>query len=219
MSENFSIERIKLIRAYGAKVVITPAAAKGSGMVKKAVELSREHGYYYCNQFDNPANPEYHANTTAAEILDAFRGKSLDYFVSGYGTGGTFTGVGSVLKVARPKCKLILAEPELAPLVSKGTYSPHQIQGWTPDFIPGTLDTSLQDGVEVVSNEVSVRYSRLLASKEGIFCGISAGATFAAAVNVAKKAPVGSGILCILPDTGERYLSTELHNFSDESVL
>jgi cysteine synthase A len=217
MADSFSVERRKLIKAYGAKVILTPGAERGTGMVKKALELANQHGYYYCQQFDNEANPIYHSNTTAPEILDAFRSKNLDFFVTGYGTGGTFTGVARVLRVARPDCKLVLAEPDVAPMVEKGTFAPHPIQGWTPDFLPGTLDKTLYDELCPVSGADAIAYAKLLASKEGIFCGISSGGTFAAALKVAEKAPKGSNVLCVLPDTGERYLSTLL--FKDITEL
>lgn len=209
MSESFSVERRTLIKAYGAQVILTPSSQRGSGMVKKAQQLAFENGYFNCNQFDNESNPEYHSNTTAVEILDSFRGMNLDYFVTGYGTGGTFTGVSRVLRVARPNCRLVIAEPEVSPLVSQGISNPHTIQGWTTDFIPSNLDTSLPDEVVLVSHDEAFEYTRLLSTKEGIFCGISSGATFVAAYKVAEKAPEGSNVLCILPDTGERYLSVE----------
>jgi cysteine synthase A len=210
MADSFSIERRKIIKAYGGKVILTPAVERGSGMVKKAEELAKEHGYFLTRQFDNQANPTYHMNTTAPEILDAFRGKSLDFFVSGWGTGGTYTGVSKVLKVARPSCKIVLTEPEAAPLVTQGNWASHPIQGWTPDFVPSILDKTLYDEHVLISGSDAIQAARSLASKEGIFCGISSGGTFAAAVKIASKAPKGSNILCILPDTGERYLSTIL---------
>jgi len=210
MSDSFSVERRRLMRILGAKVVLTPAAERGSGMVRKAKQLSEERGWFLADQFNNPANPEYHRNTTGPEILDAFRGERLDYWVTGWGTGGTLTGAGEVIKLARPECKIILVEPEGAALVSGGTFNPHKIQGWTPDFIPGVLNKKLPDKVLTVNDIEAVESARLLASKEGILCGISSGATFAGALKLAKEAPQGSNILVMLPDTGERYLSTVL---------
>jgi len=210
MADSFSIERRRLMRILGAKVVLTPAAERGSGMVKKAKELSQERGWFLADQFQNPANPEYHRNTTGPEILDAFRSERLDYWVTGWGTGGTLTGAGEIIKLARPNCKIILAEPEGAALVSGDKFNPHKIQGWTPDFIPGVLNTKLPDEIVKISDTESVEAARNLASKEGILCGISSGATFAAGLKVAAKARAGSSILVMLPDTGERYLSTIL---------
>jgi len=198
------------MRILGAKVFLTPAAERGSGMVRKAKQLSEERGWFLADQFNNPANPEYHRNTTGPEILDAFRGERLDYWVTGWGTGGTLTGAGEVIKLARPECKIILVEPEGAALVSGGTFNPHKIQGWTPDFIPGVLNKKLPDKVLTVNDVEAVESARLLASKEGILCGISSGATFAGALKLVKEAPQGSNILVMLPDTGERYLSTVL---------
>lgn len=210
MTETFSIERRKLMRAYGAKVVLTPAAERGSGMVRKAKELAEKHGWFLASQFDNPANPAYHRNTTAPEILRDFAGKRLDYFVTGWGTGGTLTGVGEVLKVARPDVKIIASEPVGAALLSGKEWQPHKIQGWTPDFVPAVLNRSVADEIVPVDDVVARDTSRALAQKEGIFVGISAGATVAAALQVAKDAPEGSVLLAMLPDTGERYLSTFL---------
>jgi cysteine synthase A len=210
MTETFSVERRKLIRAYGGKVLLTPAAERGSGMVRKAAELAKKHGWFLANQFDNPANPAYHRNTTAPEILRDFAGRRLDYFVSGWGTGGTLTGVGDVLKVARPQVKIIATEPAGAALLSGQAWQPHKIQGWTPDFLPGVLNREIAERIVPVDDVLSRDTSRALAQKEGIFVGISAGATLAAALEVAKDAPDGSVLLAMLPDTGERYLSTFL---------
>jgi cysteine synthase len=210
MSETFSIERRKLIRAYGGKVLLTPAAARGSGMVQKAAELAEKHGWFLARQFENPANPAYHRNTTAPEILRDFAGRRLDYFVTGWGTGGTLTGVGEVLKVARPEVKIIATEPAGAALLSGKEWQPHKIQGWTPDFVPGVLNRSVADTIVLVDDVLARDTSRELAQKEGIFVGISSGATLAAALKVAADAPKGSVLLAMLPDTGERYLSTFL---------
>ena len=172
MVETFSIERRRIMKALGAKVILTPAAERGSGMVKRAEELAKEHDWFLAKQFENPANPEYHRNTTAPEILRAFAGRSLDYFVSGWGTGGTITGTGEVLKSARPEIKIIGTEPENAALLSGNEWQPHKIQGWTPDFIPKVLNTDVTDDVILVSDEDSIATARELAQKEGIFCGI-----------------------------------------------
>ncbi len=210
MSETFSMERRKLIRAYGGKVILTPAAERGSGMVRRAQELAEKHGWFLARQFENPANPAYHRNTTAAEILRDFAGERLDYFVSGWGTGGTLTGVGEVLKVARPEVRIITTEPAGASLLAGKEWQPHKIQGWTPDFVPAVLNRAIPDG-NIPVDDVSARdTARRLAAEEGLFVGISAGATFAAALKVAESAPEGSVILAMLPDTGERYLSTFL---------
>jgi cysteine synthase A len=210
MTETFSIERRKLIRAYGGKVVLTPAAVRGTGMVDKARELATKHGWFLASQFDNPANPAYHRQTTAAEILSDFAGRRLDYFVSGWGTGGTLTGVGEVLKVARPEVKIIGAEPAVAALLAGKEWASHKIQGWTPDFLPSVLNGKVVDQLLGVDDVVARDTSRALAQKEGIFAGLSSGATLAAALEVAKTAPEGSVLLAMLPDTGERYLSTFL---------
>jgi cysteine synthase len=210
MTETFSIERRKLIRAYGAKVILTPAAERGSGMVRKAEELSRKHGWFLARQFENAANPAYHRSTTAPEILQDFAGKRLDYFVSGWGTGGTLTGVGEVLKLARPHTKIISTEPAGASLLSGKEWAPHKIQGWTPDFIPAVLNQSIADQIIPIDDVLARDTARQLAAQEGIFVGISAGATLAAALRIAEKAEQGSVILTMLPDTGERYLSTFL---------
>jgi cysteine synthase A len=210
MSETFSVERRKLIRAYGGKVLLTPAAARGTGMVQKAKELAQKHGWFLASQFDNPANPAYHRQTTAPEILRDFAGRRLDYFVSGWGTGGTLTGVGEVLKVARPTVRIIATEPAGAALLSGKEWQPHKIQGWTPDFVPAVLNRAVVDDIILVDDVLSRDTSRALAQQEGIFVGISSGATLAAALQVAKDAPEGSVLLAMLPDTGERYLSTFL---------
>lgn len=210
MAESFSIERRKLMRALGAKVVLTPKEAKGTGMVVKAKELADRNGWFLARQFENEANPAYHRNTTAPEILRDFAGRPLDYFVSGYGTGGTATGVGHVLKVARPEIKIIGTEPAGAALLKGDEWTPHKIQGWTPDFIPEVMDTSVFDEVLPVTDDEAIATAKDLASKEGIFCGISSGGTLAAALKVAADAPDGSSLLAMLPDTGERYFSTPL---------
>jgi cysteine synthase A len=210
MAESFSVERRKIMRMLGAKVILTPAAERGTGMVKKAEELAKKHGWFLASQFENPANPAYHRNTTGPEILSDFAGKRLDTYVSGWGTGGTITGAGEMIKLARPETKVVLAEPENAALVSGKQFTPHKIQGWTPDFIPKVLNTKVADRIVQVSDADAITSARLLATKEGIFCGISCGATFAAALAVARESAPGSVILAMLPDTGERYLSTAL---------
>ncbi len=210
MAETFSIERRKLMRAYGAKVILTPAAERGSGMVRKAKELSEKYGWFLARQFENPANPAYHRSTTAAEILQDFAGQQLDYFVSGWGTGGTLTGVGEVLKVARPDVRIVTTEPEGAALLAGKEWQPHKIQGWTPDFIPAVLNRNIADQNIPIDDVTARDTARRLASEEGLFVGISAGATLAAALKVAESAAEGSVILAMLPDTGERYLSTFL---------
>ena len=210
MVETFSIERRKLMKALGAKVILTPAAEKGSGMVKRAKELADQHGWFLARQFENDANPAYHRNTTAPEILSDFAGKRLDYFVSGWGTGGTMTGVSQMLKAARPDINIVITEPENAALLSGGEWAPHKVQGWTPDFVPKVLDKTVADQLVLVSDDESIAAAKNLAQKEGIFCGISAGATLAAALKAAKTAEAGSSFLVMLPDTGERYLSTPL---------
>ncbi|MBP6534901.1 MAG: cysteine synthase A [Arenimonas sp.] len=210
MSETFSIERRKLMRAYGAKVILTPAAERGSGMVRRAQELAEKHAWFLARQFENPANPAYHRNTTAAEILQDFAGRQLDYFVSGWGTGGTLTGVGEVLKLARPEVKIITTEPAGASLLAGKEWQPHKIQGWTPDFIPAVLNRTIADDNIPVDDVTARDTARRLASEEGVFVGISAGATLAAALIAAENASEGSVLLAMLPDTGERYLSTFL---------
>jgi cysteine synthase A len=210
MSDSFSVERRKLIRILGAKVVLTPAAERGSGMVRKAEELAAKHGWFLARQFENPANPEYHRNTTGPEILRDFAGQRLDVWVSGYGTGGTLTGVGEMLKLARPGIRVVATEPEGAALLSGREWNPHKIQGWTPDFVGAVLNRSVYDEIVTVTDIEARDAARELAAKEGIFCGISSGGTFAAARKVAEKAPNGTVLLAMLPDTGERYLSTIL---------
>lgn len=218
MVETFSIERRKIMKALGAKVILTPASERGTGMVKKANELASQYGWFLADQFRNPANPEYHKNTTAVEILSDFRNHDLDYFVSGWGTGGTITGVGTVLKTARPNINIIAVEPELAPLISKNQWEPHKIQGWTPDFIPEVLDKGVIDEFVMANDERSIETSQELARKEGIFTGISGGATMLGALLIAEKAPKNSTFCVMLPDTGERYLSSPLfENITEDS--
>jgi cysteine synthase len=210
MSDSFSVERRQIMRAYGAKVVLTPAAERGTGMVKKAAELAEKHGWFLARQFENEANPAYHRSTTGPEILSDFAGKRLDYFVTGYGTGGTVTGAGQILRAARPDLQVVISEPEGAQLLGGKEFTPHKIQGWTPNFIPAVLDRTVFQHRIPVSDADSIAAARALAHKEGIFCGISSGATFQAGLEVAKTAAPGSVILVMLPDTGERYLSTPL---------
>jgi cysteine synthase A len=210
MAESFSIERRKIMRGLGAKVILTPAAERGSGMVRKAEELAEKHGWFLARQFENPANPEYHAQTTGPEILSDFAGRRLDYWVTGYGTGGTMTGAGQVLKAARPDVTIVATEPAGAALLAGKEWSPHKIQGWTPDFIPEVLDREVYDELRSVSDDRAIEVSQQLAHNEGIFTGISSGATLATALEVAENAPEGSVILAMLPDNGERYLSTPL---------
>ena len=210
MVETFSIERRKIMKALGARVILTPAAERGSGMVARAEALAKQHGWFMASQFENPANPAYHRNTTAPEILRDFAGHDLDYFVSGWGTGGTMTGTGQILKVARPDIKIIGVEPQEAALLSGNPWSPHKIQGWTPDFIPEILDPSVTDELVLVSDEASLETARDLARFEGIFCGISCGATMAGALKIAAEVAPGQTFCVMLPDTGERYLSTPL---------
>ena len=210
MSDSFSVERRKLMRALGAQVILTPAAERGSGMVRAAEAFAAEHGAFLARQFENPANPDYHAATTGPEILRDFAGRRLDWFVTGYGTGGTLSGAGRVLKAARPDLKIAVCEPEGASLLAGKDWQPHKIQGWTPDFIPAVLDRDIFDRIEAVNDVVARDTARALATQEGIFCGISGGGTFAAALAVAKTLPAGSAVLAMIPDTGERYLSTIL---------
>ncbi|MEG3790221.1 cysteine synthase A [Lysobacter sp. CCNWLW3] len=210
MTETFSVERRKLMRAYGAKVILTPAAERGSGMVRKAAELAARHGWFLARQFENPANPAYHRSTTGPEILRDFAGKRLDYFVTGWGTGGTLSGAGQVLKLARPDLKIIASEPAGASLLSGKDWQPHKIQGWTPDFVPAVLDRGVADEIRPVDDVLARDTARRLAAEEGVFVGISAGATVAAALQVAEQAAAGTVLLAMLPDTGERYLSTFL---------
>ncbi|MDJ0748858.1 MAG: cysteine synthase A [Woeseiaceae bacterium] len=216
MADSFSIERRKIMRGLGARVILTPAAERGTGMVRKAEELAEEHGWFLARQFENPANPEYHRNTTGPEILRDFAGRRLDFWVTGYGTGGTMTGAGAVLKAARPDLKVVATEPAGASLLAGNEWQPHKIQGWTPDFIPDVLDRDVFDELRSVSDERSIQVSRELAAKEGIFTGISAGATLATALDVAGDADEDAAILAMLPDTGERYLSTPLFEGVEE---
>ncbi|SRR6056297_2624186 len=210
MVETFSIERRKLMRALGAKVILTPAAERGTGMVRKAEELAEKHGWFLARQFENQANPAYHRNTTGPEILRAFANRRLDYFVAGWGTGGTISGAGEMLKLARPDLKVIATEPENAQLMAGKEWTPHKIQGWTPDFLPKTLNQSIADQIIPVSDEESRDTALALASQEGIFCGVSGGGSVAAALKLAEQVPEGSTIVAIVADTGERYISTYL---------
>ena len=210
MSDSFSIERRKLMRAYGARVILTPAAERGTGMVRKAEELAKRHGWFLARQFENEANPAYHRSTTGPEILRDFAGQRLDYFVSGWGTGGTLTGAGEVLKLARPDIQVVATEPANASLLAGGEWHSHRIQGWTPDFLPSVLSRTIADQIIPVDDVLARDTARRLAREEGIFCGLSSGATVAAALEVAKQAPQDSVLLTMLPDTGERYLSTFL---------
>ena len=210
MVETFSVERRKIMRMLGAKVILTPAAERGSGMVRRAAELAAKHGWFLARQFENEANPAYHRQTTGPEILSDFAGRRLDYFVSGWGTGGTITGAGEMIRLARPEVRIVATEPAGASLLAGAEFKPHKIQGWTPDFVPAVLNRSVPHEIVPVTDDESIAASRALASKEGIFCGISSGGTFAAALRVAEKAPAGSVILAMLPDTAERYLSTAL---------
>jgi cysteine synthase A len=210
MAESFSIERRKIMRGLGAKVILTPAAERGSGMVRKAEELAEQHGWFLARQFENAANPDYHASTTGPEILSDFAGKRLDYWVTGWGTGGTMSGAGRTLKAARPNLKIAATEPAGAALLAGDEWQPHKIQGWTPDFIPKVLDTEVFDELHTVTDARAIEVARELAANEGIFTGISGGGTLATALAVAEGAEPGSVILSMLPDTGERYLSTPL---------
>ena len=236
MAEPFSIERRKLMRFLGAKVIITPAAARAVGMVKKTEELAEKHGWFYTRQFENEANADMHSRTTAKEILDDFKGERLDYWVTGFGTGGTLKGVARVLAKERPETKIVVCEPDEAPMLSSGidqqrnkdgsaaaahpAWKPHPMQGWSPDFVAKLAGDAIASKAisEVlrIENAEAMKCSKELAKKEGIFVGISSGGTFAGALKVAAEAPKGSTILCMLPDTGERYLSTPL--FADVSV-
>jgi cysteine synthase A len=238
MADSFSIERRKLMRFLGAKVILTPRAAKGMGMYLKAKELADANGWFLARQFETPANATIHENTTGREIVADFKGKKLDYFVTGYGTGGTFTGVGRVLRKEMPRTKIILCEPASAALVSSGTpqprgsdhgpsaghtaWTPHPIQGWTPDFIPHVLqeglDKKFHDQLITIAGPAGMEWSRKLAKQEGIFTGISGGSTFGAAMQIAEKAAAGSVILAMLPDTGERYLSSPLFEGIPEAM-
>jgi cysteine synthase A len=210
MVETFSVERRKIMRMLGARVILTPAAERGSGMVRRAEELAKKHGWFLARQFENPANPSYHRQTTGPEILSDFAGRRLDFFVTGWGTGGTLTGAGEMIRLARPEVRIVATEPAGASLLAGAEWKPHKIQGWTPDFIPAVLNRAVPHEIVPVTDDESMAASRALAAKEGIFCGISAGGSFAAALKVAEKAERGSVILAMLPDTGERYLSTPL---------
>ncbi len=236
MAETFSVERRKLMRFLGAKVVLTPAAERGMGMVRKANELAETHGWFLTRQFENEANADMHSRTTAREIIDDFAGARLDYWVTGFGTGGTLKGVARVLAKERPDTKIVVCEPDEAAMLSSGApqqrnpdgspaaghpaFKPHPMQGWTPDFIPkltaDAVDTGVIHRIVRIQNAEAMRWSRELAQKEGVFVGITAGGSFAGALKVAADAPKGSTILCMLPDTGERYLSTPL--FADVPV-
>ncbi|MDE2250221.1 MAG: cysteine synthase A [Gammaproteobacteria bacterium] len=210
MVETFSIERRKIMRMLGAKVILTPAAERGTGMVRKAAELAAKHGWFLARQFENPANPAYHRSTTGPEILADFVGKRLDYFVTGWGTGGTLTGAGEMIRLARPDVRITAAEPEAAALLSGKPFAPHKIQGWTPDFVPAVLNRNVPDRIVTVTDTEAIDAARQLARQEGLFVGISSGGTFAAALKVAREAGPGATILAMLPDTGERYMSTAL---------
>jgi cysteine synthase len=218
MSDSFSVERRKLMRILGAKVILVPAAERATGMVKKAEEMAKSKGWFLARQFENPANPEYHRQTTGPEIIRDFVGKRLDWWVTGYGTGGTLTGVSDMLRKARRDTKIAVVEPEGAALLAGKEWKPHKIQGWTPDFVPAVLDRKSFDELVTVSDTEARDAARDLASKEGIFCGISSGGTFAGARKIAEKAAKGSVILAMLPDTGERYLSTILFEGINEGT-
>jgi len=217
MVETFSVERRRVMKALGAKVILTPAAERGTGMVRRAEELAKKHGWFLARQFENEANPSFHRQTTGPEILSDFAGRRLDYWVSGWGTGGTLTGAGEVIKLARPEVKIIATEPEGASLLAGKEWKPHKIQGWTPDFIPAVLNREIFDELVTVTDEESRDWARALATREGILVGLSAGGTLAAAVKVAERAEPGSVLLAMLPDTGERYLSTFLFEGIDEN--
>jgi cysteine synthase len=230
MAEQFSVERRRMMRFLGAKVVLTPQAQRGFGMVVKAIELAKTHGWFLTRQFENEANPDYHTKTTAREIVDDFKGEKLDYWVTGYGTGGTLKGVARVLRKEMPETKIIVCEPEDAQLIGSGAeqarnpdgspsaphpaFKPHPMQGWTPDFIPKITSDAVAmkviDKLIPIPGPEAIKMSQELAAKEGIFVGITSGATFAGALRIAQQAPKGSTILAMLPDTGERYLSTPL---------
>jgi cysteine synthase len=210
MAETFSVERRKIMRALGAKVLLTPAAERGSGMVRLAEELAHKHGWFLARQFENPANPAYHRQTTGPEILRDFAGRRFDYWVTGWGTGGTLTGAGEVIKKARPEVRIVATEPAGASLLGGREWQPHKIQGWTPDFLPDVLNPQVHDQLVTVTDEEGKEMARRLAREEGIFVGISAGATLAAGIKAAERAAPGSVLLVMLPDTGERYLGTYL---------
>jgi cysteine synthase A len=236
MAESFSVERRRLMRFLGAKVVLTPSALRATGMVAKTIELAKTHGWYYTRQFENEANPDVHSRTTAREIIDDFAGRELHSWVTGYGTGGTLKGVARVLRAESPKTRIVVCEPTDAPMLTSGepqarepdgspaaghpAWHPHPMQGWAPDFVPkltsDAVDAHLIDEVLTIAGPDALQRSRELATKEGVFVGITAGATFAGALKVAESAPPGANILCMLPDTGERYLSTPL--FADVPV-
>jgi cysteine synthase A len=218
MSDSFSVERRKLMRALGAKVILVPAAERGTGMIKRAEDYAKKNGAFLARQFDNPANPAYHRSTTGPEILQDFAGKRLNWFVTGWGTGGTLTGAGEMIKLARPDVKIVATEPEGAAMLSGKEWAPHKIQGWTPNLIPSVLNKNVADQIIPVNDTVARDTARELATKEGIFCGISSGGTFAAALAVAKQAKSGDVILAMLPDTGERYLSTILFEGINEGT-
>jgi cysteine synthase A len=238
MAESFSLERRKMMRFLGAKVVLTPAALKGSGMLAKAVELAKEHGWFLVRQFENEANADAHSRTTAPEILEAFADEGLDYWVSGFGTGGTLKGVSRVLKEKSPKTKIIVCEPDNVPILASGIpqkreqdgsiieshpmFRPHLMQGWSPDFIPklaeDVVTAELIDEIVPINGDDALRLAKSLARDEGIFVGISGGATLAGALAVAENAGPGSNVLCMLPDTGERYLSTPLFEGISEDM-
>jgi len=223
MVETFSIERRKIMRAFGAKVILTPAAERGSGMVRRAEELARKHGWFLARQFENPANPAYHRQTTGPEILQDFAGRRLDFWVTGWGTGGTLTGAGEVIKAGRPEVRVVVTEPAGASLLGGKEWKPHKIQGWTPDFLPDVLNPQVYDELVTVTDDEGKENALRLAREEGIFVGLSAGATLAAGLKVAAQAPAGSSILVMLPDTGERYLSSflfqEVSEGSDDEWL
>jgi cysteine synthase A len=210
MPESFSVERRQIMRAYGAKVLLTPAAERASGAVRLAARLAEERDFFLARQFENEANPAFHRQTTAPEILSDFATSRLDYFVTGFGTGGTLTGVGQILKRARPETKIIACEPAGAAMLGGNEWKPHKIQGWSPDFMPSVLDRSVADEIVAVEDDVALACAREVARREGIFCGISGGATLACALEVAQRAAQGSVLLAMMPDTGERYLSTAL---------
>jgi cysteine synthase A len=230
MAESFSVERRKLLRFLGAKVVLTPASEKGSGMLAKAVELAEAHGWFLCRQFENEANADVHTRTTAQEILADFAGERLDYWVTGFGTGGTLKGVARALKQASPVTRVVAAEPDNSPVLASGipqprdasgkasqshpNFRPHLMQGWAPDFISKLTEDAvaagLVDEIVPVAGNDALNLARELARREGIFVGTSSGATLAAALTVARRSKPGTNIVCMLPDTGERYLSTPL---------
>lgn len=223
MTETFSVERRKLIRSLGGKVILTPAAERGRGMVRVAQELAQKNGWFLANQFENYANPQFHRETTAAEILQDFAGERLDYFVSGYGTGGTISGVGEVLKAARQNVQVVAVEPQNAQLLGGQEWAPHKIQGWTPDFLAKTLNQKIYDHRVAVGDDESRDVALALSSQEGILTGLSGGATFAGALQFAQNAPQGSVILAMLPDASERYMSTflfeSINEGSDDHLL